>query len=224
MIGSHFFPSFLRAMVNITYDSCMFCQTPANSLTNSSIAGSIVYTDASGTVSVYENGDIAWTLAGTALVWIMIPGVGFFYSGSVFFLLLPPDLCTDRTPRLLRRKNALSMIYMSMMTVAVVSFQVSFKCPLPNFDIKYSFLQWFFWGFSLAFSETGSRFIGDLSMWYINIDLNTVLIISSSEYFGMKGVDGSPSIGSARIPSLVFSVYQLMFAAITYVHSGNNHS
>src|SRR6202035_3903992 len=41
-----------------------------------------------------------------ALVWIMIPGLGFFYSG------------------LLRRKNALSMIYLSMMTVAVVSFEV----------------------------------------------------------------------------------------------------
>jgi len=132
-------------MVNITYDS----------------SGSIIYTDASGTQSVYQNGDIAWTLAGTALVWIMIPGVGFFYSG------------------LLRRKNALSMIYMSMMTVAVVSFQ------------------WFFWGFSLAFSETGGPFIGNL------------------KYFGMMGVDGSPSIGSTRIPSLVFSVYQLMFAAIT---------
>ena len=51
-------------------------------------------------------GDIAWTLASTALVWIMIPGVGFFYSG------------------LLRRKNALNMIYLSMMTVAMVSFQV----------------------------------------------------------------------------------------------------
>lgn len=36
----------------------------------------------------------------------MVPGVGFFYSG------------------LLRRKNALSMIYLSMMTVAMVSFQV----------------------------------------------------------------------------------------------------
>jgi ammonia channel protein AmtB len=41
-----------------------------------------------------------------ALVWIMIPGLGYFYSG------------------LLRRKNALSMIYLSMMTIAVVSFQV----------------------------------------------------------------------------------------------------
>ena len=38
----------------------------------------------------------------------MIPGVGFFYSG------------------LLRRKNALSMIWASMMTLAVVSFEV---CP-----------------------------------------------------------------------------------------------
>jgi Amt family ammonium transporter len=26
-------------------------------------------------------GDIAWVLASTALVWIMVPGVGFFYSG-----------------------------------------------------------------------------------------------------------------------------------------------
>lgn len=24
-------------------------------------------------------------------------------------------------------------------------------------------VKWFFWGFSLAFSETGSKFIGDLS-------------------------------------------------------------
>ena len=56
---------------------------------------------------VYDLGDIAWVLASTALVWVMIPGVGFFYSG------------------LLRRKNALSMIWLSMMCIAVVSFQVN---------------------------------------------------------------------------------------------------
>jgi ammonia channel protein AmtB len=39
----------------------------------------------------------------------MIPGVGFFYSG------------------LLRRKNALSMIYLSVMCLAVVSFQVRLR-------------------------------------------------------------------------------------------------
>ena len=93
----------------------------------------------------------------------MIPGVGYFYSG------------------LLRRKNALSMIWLSMMTIAVVSFQ------------------WFFWGFSLAFSETGGPFIGDL------------------RHFGLKGVLGTPSQGSVKIPSIVFCVYQLMFAAITCV-------
>jgi Amt family ammonium transporter len=133
--------------VNITYDET---------------SGSVVWFDPDAQKNVvYNNGDIAWTLASTALVWIMIPGVGFFYSG------------------LLRRKNALSMIYLSMMTVAVVSFQ------------------WFFWGFSLAFSETGSAFIGDL------------------KYFALRGVLEKPSIGSTRIPSIVFCVYQLMFAAIT---------
>jgi hypothetical protein len=31
--------------------------------------------------AVYSPGDIAWVLASTALVWIMIPGLGYFYSG-----------------------------------------------------------------------------------------------------------------------------------------------
>ncbi|KAJ7152067.1 ammonium transporter AmtB-like domain-containing protein [Mycena filopes] len=132
--------------LNITYDA----------------SGDLNWVDpADGTLFVFNLGDIAWTLTSTALVWLMIPGVGFFYSG------------------LLRRKNALSMIYLSMMTIAVVSFQ------------------WFFWGFSLAFSETGSAYIGDL------------------KYFALRNVLEQPSIGSARVPSIVFCVYQLMFAAIT---------
>jgi Amt family ammonium transporter len=133
-------------MVNVTYDD----------------SGDLNWYDGStGITYVYNLGDIAWVIAATALVWIMIPGVGFFYSG------------------LLRRKNALSMIWLSMMTVAVVSFQ------------------WFFWGFSLAFSDTANAFIGDL------------------RYFGLKGVLAQPSIGGARIPSLMFCIYQCMFAAIT---------
>lgn len=129
-------------MVNITYDA----------------SGDLISSDG---VTVYNMGDIAWTLASTALVWIMIPGVGFFYSG------------------LLRRKNALNMIYLSMMTVATVSFQ------------------WFFWGYSLAFSETASPYIGNL------------------KYFGLRGVLDMPSIGSVKVPAIVFCVFQLMFAAIT---------
>lgn len=74
---------------------------------------------------VYNLGNLAWIIVSTALVFIMIPGVGFFYSG------------------LLRKKSALSMLWMSMALLAVVSFQ------------------WFFWGFSLAFSTSSTNpFIG----------------------------------------------------------------
>lgn len=109
----------------------------------------------------YETGDLTWMIISTALVLLMIPGVGFFYSG------------------LARRKSALSLISMSLLAVAVVSFQ------------------WFFWGFSLTFSHSGGMFIGDLAN------------------FGYKGVLAQPSVGSDRIPDLVFAIYQGMFAAIT---------
>src|ERR1700691_2972705 len=79
-----------------------------SSNSNSLLAGQLNWFDPdTGKTVVYNGGDIAWTLTSTALVWIMVPGIGFFYSG------------------LLRRKNALSMIYLSMGTIAVVSFQVS---------------------------------------------------------------------------------------------------
>ncbi|CAF9910572.1 MAG: ammonium transporter Amt1 [Heterodermia speciosa] len=109
----------------------------------------------------YESGDIAWLITATALVLLMIPGVGFFYSG------------------LARRKSALSLIWLSIMAVGVVSFQ------------------WFFWGYSLAFSHTAGKYIGDLTN------------------FGFNNVLAQPSVGSKRIPDLLFAVYQGMFASIT---------
>ncbi|KAK5112801.1 ammonium transporter Amt1 [Meristemomyces frigidus] len=109
----------------------------------------------------YESGDIAWMIASTALVLLMIPGVGFFYSG------------------LARRKSALSLIWLSIMATAVTTFQ------------------WFFWGYSLAFSHEAGLFIGAL------------------DNFGFMNVLAQPSVGSARIPDLMFAVYQGMFAAIT---------
>ena len=51
---------------------------------HTALAGSLEWfdTDVSPPVEVvYSPGDIAWVLASTALVWIMVPGVGFFYSG-----------------------------------------------------------------------------------------------------------------------------------------------
>ena len=68
-------------------------------------------TPSGDTLVTYNLGDIAFVLISMVLVFIMIPGVGFFYSG------------------LLRRKNALSMLHMSMLSVAVVTFQVWL---LPN--------------------------------------------------------------------------------------------
>ncbi|KAI1125856.1 ammonium transporter [Nemania abortiva] len=109
----------------------------------------------------YESGDFAWIITSSALVLLMIPGVGFFYSG------------------LARRKSALSLIMLSMLAVAVVDFQ------------------WFFWGYSLAFSHTGSAYIGDLSN------------------FGLMKTLAQPSVGSTKIPDLLFCLFQGMFAAIT---------
>lgn len=109
----------------------------------------------------YESGNLAWIMTSAALVLLMIPGVGFFYSG------------------LARRKSALSLIWLSMLSVGVVSFQ------------------WFFWGYTLTFSHTGSVFIGDMSN------------------FGLKDVLGAPSVGSSKIPDILFCLYQGMFAAIT---------
>src|ERR1044071_7643333 len=90
----------------------------------------------------YAAGDFAWIMTCSALVLLMVPGVGFFYSG------------------LARRKSALALIWLSLISIAVVGFQ------------------WFFWGYSLAFSHTGSAFIGDLSN------------------FGLMKVLGQPSVGS----------------------------
>jgi Amt family ammonium transporter len=114
------------------------------------------------TVPVYDAGDISWVLTSTALVWLMIPGVGYFYSGMS------------------RSKNALSLIMLSVLSIAIVSFQ------------------WFVWGFSLTFSKTSTNpYIGDLT----------------NAFF--RGVNVNPSMGNAKVPDIVFAVYQCMFAAIT---------
>lgn len=65
--------------------------------------------DAAPSAPEFKAGDIAWTLTSTALVWLMIPGLGYFYSGMA------------------RSKNALSLIMLSAISIAVVSFQVRKK-------------------------------------------------------------------------------------------------
>ncbi|GAA5873650.1 hypothetical protein JCM3774_005005 [Rhodotorula dairenensis] len=77
-------------------------------------------------VATYSTGDMAWIIVAAVLVMIMSPGIGFLYSG------------------LLRRKNALSMIFLAMAVYSLVT------------------ITWFFWGYSLTFAEGGSSFIGNL--------------------------------------------------------------
>ncbi|EPQ29807.1 uncharacterized protein PFL1_02480 [Pseudozyma flocculosa PF-1] len=138
-------------MVNSTY-------TPEHNLVTQAIV------DGEATDIIYNLGDMAWIIVATGLVFIMIPGLGFFYSG------------------LLRKKSALSMLWMSMVLLAIVSFE------------------WFFWGFSLAFSTgTDNPFIGNL------------------DNFGLINVDMGPSTGGAVVPQLLYCIFQLMFAAITVV-------
>ena len=96
------------------------------------------------------------------MVLIMVPGIAFLYSG------------------LARRKSALSLIWVCMMSFSVVVFQ------------------WYFWGYSLAFSSTGtSGFIGDL------------------HHFGLRNTLALPSPGSPLIPELLYSFYQMQFCAVT---------
>ncbi len=104
----------------------------------------------------YQSGDQAFIIVASCMVLLMIPGLGFLYSG------------------LARRKSALSMIWACMGSFSVIVFQ------------------WYFWGYSLAFSNSGtSGFIGDLT------------------HFGLMNTLGEPSPGSPLIPELLYSFYQV---------------
>ncbi|KAK4461879.1 ammonium transporter MEP3 [Cladorrhinum samala] len=75
----------------------------------------------------FNAGDQAYILVSAAMVLIMVPGIAFLYSG------------------LARRKSALSLIWVVMMSFSVIVFQ------------------WYFWGYSLALSSSATNgFIGNL--------------------------------------------------------------
>ncbi|KAF2000584.1 ammonium transporter 2 [Amniculicola lignicola CBS 123094] len=110
----------------------------------------------------YDSGDVAYIIIASAMVLVMVPGLGFLYSG------------------LARRKSALSLIWACMFSSTVITFQ------------------WYFWGYSLAFSQYATNgFIGDLKK------------------FGLMKTLGMPSPGSPLIPDLLYAFYQMQFAAVT---------
>ncbi|TFK76731.1 ammonium transporter [Pluteus cervinus] len=110
----------------------------------------------------YDRGDLAFIIVAGAMVFFMVPGLAFLYSG------------------LARRKSALSLIWAVVASNAIVIFQ------------------WFFWGYSLAFSPTASNgYIGNL------------------HHFGLLKVLDQPSPGSKYIPDLLYSFFQMEFACVT---------
>ena len=79
-----------------------------------------------------------------------------------------------------RSKNALNILYLSFAAYIIVA------------------IQWYVIGFSLAFSENGSGFIG-------NADFA----------FFMNMGSGALGLTAPGVPALVFAMYQLQFAAVT---------
>jgi len=79
-----------------------------------------------------DTGDTAWLLGSSALVMLMTPGLALFYGGMV------------------RRKNLLSTIMMSMAILGIVS------------------LLWVLYGYSLSFGTDHGGFIGGLNFLGLN--------------------------------------------------------
>ncbi|KAI0666319.1 ammonium transporter [Trametes maxima] len=110
----------------------------------------------------FDGGDVSFIAICGILVFFMVPGVAFLYSG------------------LSRRKSALSLVWAVAASNAVVIFQ------------------WWFWGYSLAFSPTATNgYIGNLRS------------------FALRKVLADPSPGSPLIPELLYSFYQMEFACVT---------
>ncbi|KAJ1991448.1 hypothetical protein H4R33_001335 [Dimargaris cristalligena] len=118
-------------------------------------------TDVAAVVSPIDTGDTAWILMSAGLVFLMIPGLGYFYSGMA------------------TSKSALSMIFVCMLSLAVVP------------------IQWYIWGYSLALSPTGGKFIGNL------------------EFAFLAKVGNEPHPMAPTIPATVYAIFQCMFSALT---------
>lgn len=136
--------------------TCSFAICFTTYLTRTSNADILSPTATTNLNQWFNPGDQAYILVSSCMVLIMIPGLGFLYSG------------------LARRKSALSMIWACMGSFSIIVFQ------------------WYFWGYSLAFSSTATNgFIGNL------------------KHFGLQNTLGVPSPGSPLIPELLYSFYQV---------------
>jgi len=137
-----------------------------------------------------QQGHTAWLLTSTAFVFIMIPGVGYFYSGMA------------------RSKNALSLIMLSCLSLAVVSFQ------------------WWLFGFSLAFGPSTSHFIGNFDYAFfrnvgiepINNVTNIPGLVFAIYQCMFAAITPALAIGSAAERGRIFPCIFFIFVWSTIVY------
>jgi Amt family ammonium transporter len=138
-----------------------------------------------------DAGDTAWMLVSTALVMLMTPGLAFFYGGMV------------------RRKNTLSTIMMSFMTLGLIG------------------VVWVIFGYSLAFGNGGGGFIGGFNYAFLNnvgqepstIYATTVPHLAFSAYQMMFAIITVALITGAVVERIKFSsigIFALIWFIVVY--------
>ncbi|MCL5986838.1 MAG: ammonium transporter [Actinobacteria bacterium] len=132
-------------------------------------------------------GDNAWLLASAALVMLMTPGLAFFYGGMV------------------RRKNALSTIMMSFMTLGLIG------------------VLWVLYGYSLSFGKDIGGIIGGLNFLGLNnvgqepstVYATTVPHLSFMAFQGMFAIITVALITGAVVERMKFRAI-LVFAVVWF--------
>jgi Amt family ammonium transporter len=140
-----------------------------------------------------DTGDTAWLLGATALVMLMTPGVGFFYGGLV------------------RRKNLVNMITLSLIAFAIVS------------------LQWVLFGYSLAFGPDVNGIIGGLdfvglhgvgmeqaTIAGVTLTVPALLYMAFQLVFATVTLAIVTSVFAERVKLSAFIVFGLLWTTLVY--------
>lgn len=135
-----------------------------------------------------NSGDTAWIIVATALVLMMTPALGFFYGGMV------------------RRKNILSTLNLSFITIGLIS------------------IQWVIIGYSLAFGDSVAGLVGGLNyvglsgigMEDVEGSIPKLLFVAFQMTFAII----TPALISGtfveRIRFKVYLVFTLIWATLVY--------
>jgi Amt family ammonium transporter len=124
-------------------------------------------------------------MTSSGLVLLMVPGLGLFYSG------------------ISERCSAVSMMWMSMLTTALIGVQVRAGQTFMdwwNATLTGIIPKWFLWGYSITFT-------GPINLW------------GSADSFVLHNDLTIPwgNKPGTKIPQLLYAFYQGMFACFTCV-------